>query len=189
MTDATVPPYADEADLWHRLAALLPSPGDVDEVRGCWDIGEQEAGLTVLVRRVRELGLPLGDVERAEIAVMAQEWGVWDQLGTDIAACPREVGPELLRVLGDGAGDPVPGRSVLPDRSSPELFLVPWITCASCGRTLARGHTREEWGDLSYLPLLYVVFTPGRSMAPRVFDREERHAAWSALAALRDSCG
>ncbi|ANP50304.1 hypothetical protein J2Z21_000950 [Streptomyces griseochromogenes] len=56
MNDCGTPPgpaepsYDDEAAVWHRLAALPPSPEDVDEVRGCWDIGEQEGGLSVLLR-------------------------------------------------------------------------------------------------------------------------------------------
>ncbi|MFJ3303667.1 hypothetical protein ACIPSA_11160 [Streptomyces sp. NPDC086549] len=187
MTDATEPPYADEAALWSRLAALLPFPEDVAEVRDCWDIGEQEAGLTVLVRRIRELGLPLGGVERAEIAVMARQWGVWDRLGADIVKCPGDPGqPTLLRVL--DAEDVIPGRSVVPDHPSSELLLVPWITCTGCGRVPARGHEREWWGDLSYLPRLYAVFAPDRSVAPQVFDHEERDAAWRALTALRAGC-
>ncbi|MBP2048027.1 hypothetical protein J2Z21_000951 [Streptomyces griseochromogenes] len=66
---------------------------------------------------------------------------------------------------------------------------VAWITCAGCGLTLAREHTREWWGDLSYLPLCHVVFGGDRAVASRVYDREERGAAWSALAALRAGCG
>ncbi|MFF4396404.1 hypothetical protein [Streptomyces sp. NPDC001480] len=182
------PPYADEAALWSRLAALLPDPVDVDEVQGCWDIGEQEGGLTVLVERIHEQGLSVSESARAELAVMAEQWGVWDQLGPDIARCGPVPDAARLRVLPDDAGDPLPASSVLPGPPAADLFLVPWIRCARCGRVLARGHRMEWWGKLSYLPLRYVVYAPGDAPAPQVFDPEERGAAWSALTALRTCC-
>lgn len=189
MTDLPLPPpYADEAAVWSRLAALLPDPVDVDEVQGAWDIGEQEGGLTVLVQKILEQGRAVDEPARAELAVMAEQWGVWDPLGPDIARCGPAPDAGVLRVLADDAGDPLPARSVLPDPPVPELFLVPWIGCARCGRVLARGHRREEWGLLSYLPLCYVVFTPGGGPAPRVYDQGGPGAAWSALAALRAGC-
>ncbi|MFF4016371.1 hypothetical protein [Streptomyces sp. NPDC001843] len=189
MTDGTLPPpYADEAARWSRLAALLPDPVDVDVVQGCWDIGEQEDGLTVLVEKIHEQGLAVDESARAELAVMAEQWGVWDQLGPDIARCGPAADAARLRVFPDDAGEPLPAGSVLTDLPAPGLFLVPWICCARCGRVLARGHRLEEWGELSYLPLCYVVFTPGGTPAPTVHDHEERGAAWSALAAVTAGC-
>ncbi|MGW2642116.1 hypothetical protein [Streptomyces sp. NPDC001348] len=182
------PPYADEAALWSGLAALLPDPVDVDLVQGCWDIGEQEGGLTVLVGKIREQGLAVDESARAELAVMAGRWGVWDRLGPDIARCGPAADAARLRVFPDDGGQPFPAGSVLESPPAPDLFLVPWIGCARCGRVLARGHRLEEWGELSHLPLCYVVSAPGGSPAPTVYDPEERGAAWAALAAVTADC-
>jgi hypothetical protein len=174
-----------EATRWSRLAALLPSAQDVDEVQACWDIGEQEAGLTMLVDRIRALGLPLADAARAELAVMAERWGVWEPLGAAVADCPPPPGRAIrLRVLPDGAAEPRPAHTVLPDPPAPGLLLVPWLVCTACDRTLARGHDREPWGGLSYLPLCYVVFGPGGD--PKGYAGADPAAAWRALEAL---CG
>ncbi|MBD0424771.1 hypothetical protein H0H10_37340 [Streptomyces sp. TRM S81-3] len=183
--------YAAEGAVWARLAALLPGADDADEVRGCWEIGEQEAGLEVLVGRLLEQELAVGDTARAELAVMAEQWGVWDRLGTGIVAClPGPAGPARLRVHEDGAEPPVPARSVLEDPAPGGLVLVPWVSCAGCGLVLARAHVYEEWEELSYLAEAYVVHAPGASRPPRVFARSEADdAAWSALAALREGCG
>ncbi|MER5750565.1 hypothetical protein [Streptomyces sp. NPDC002088] len=192
MTDERTKAYAAEAAVWTRLAGLLPASEDVDEVQGCWDIGEQEGGLDVLVGRLLELGLRVGESTRAEIAVMAEQWGVWDRLAARIVACPPD--PEqlaVLRVFEDGAKEPTAVRDVLPEHPSADVALVPWITCVRCGRVLARAHGREPWGDLSYQAEAYVVFAAGGGFAPRVFDREEPGAVWAALAALRGAgaCG
>ena len=178
--------YAAEAVLWSRLAGLQSAP-DREEVQGCWDIGEQEAGLELLVDRLREQGPGIGESARAELAVMAEQWGEWDWLGVRIAALPH-VGEEAdrLRVLPDGAEETRPAGFVLPGHPLAEAVLVPWIVCAPCGRVLARAHRREEWGALSFLAEGYVVFGPEH--APVVLPREEPGAAWDALAALRDGC-
>ncbi|GHB20300.1 hypothetical protein GCM10010377_07800 [Streptomyces viridiviolaceus] len=190
MNDRRAQAYAAEGAVWARLAGLLPGADDADEVQGCWDIGEQEAGLEVLVGRLLEQELAVDDAARAELAVMAGQWGVWDRLGTGIVACrPDPARPARLRVYEDGAEPPVPAWSVLPDPVSRELRLVPWIACAGCGLVLARAHTYEEWEELSYLAQSYVVHAPGGSGAPRVFERAEDGAAWSALAVVRDGCG
>ncbi len=182
--------YAAEGVVWSRLAALLPDAGDVDEVQGCWDIGEQEAGLDVLVGKLLEQGLAVGESTRAEIAVMAEQWGEWDRLAPGIVALPRDAGePALLRVFEDGARETVPVRSVLPEHPCAASVLVPWIMCGPCGRVLGRVHRREEWGGLSYCAQSYVVFDPAGTVAPSVFDGEEDGAVWSALAALRTGCG
>ncbi|MEV0170218.1 hypothetical protein AB0I00_03665 [Streptomyces sp. NPDC050803] len=181
MEDQRARAYAAEGVVWSRLARLLPDAGDVDEVQGCWDIGEQEAGLHVLVDRLLQQGLTVGEPERAELAVMAEQWGEWDQLGAGIAALPCGTGrPARLRVFEDGARDTIP-------HPAGEAVLVPWISCEPCGRVLARAHVQEEWGALSYLAVSYVVLAPDGARLE--FDAQEEAAAWSALGALRAGCG
>ncbi|MFJ3511087.1 hypothetical protein [Streptomyces luteogriseus] len=177
--------YAAEAVVWSRLAGLLSAPGDREEVQDCWDIGEQEAGLELLVDRLLGQGTGVGEPAVAELAVMAEQWGEWDWLGARIASLPL-AGEEAggLRVLRDGAEDTRPAGFVLPEHPLAASVLVPWIVCAPCERVLARAHRREEWGGLSFLAEGYVVFGPG--FDPVVFPREEPGAAWDALAALRD---
>ncbi|KMS76527.1 hypothetical protein ACM01_04905 [Streptomyces viridochromogenes] len=181
--------YAAEGVVWSRLAALLPAAEDVDEVQGCWDIAEQEAGLDLLVGRLVELGLPVGESARTEIAVMAEQWGEWDRLGAAIVACPGEdAQPVSLRVFEDGDEEaPVP-LDVLGERADPEQVLVPWIACVACGRVLARVHRRQEWGDLSYTAESYVVFAQDGSIEPLLFPGEDDGSGWSALEALRRAC-
>ncbi|MEV0241113.1 hypothetical protein AB0I06_14460 [Streptomyces sp. NPDC050674] len=177
--------YAAEAVVWSRLAGLLSAPGDREEVRTCWDIGEQEAGLEVLVDRLLGQGTGVEESARAELAVMAEQWGEWDWLGARIAALPG-AGEEAgrLRVVPDGAEETRPAGFVLPGHPLAATVLVPWIACAPCGRVLARSHRREEWGALSFLAEGYVVFGPER--APAVFPRDMPGACWAALDALRD---
>lgn len=91
--------YAAEGVVWSRLAGLLPSAEDVDRVQECWDIGEQEGGLCHLVDRLFALELSVDDVTRAELAAMASQWGVWDQLATDIVDLPGGQGERCGRVL------------------------------------------------------------------------------------------
>ncbi|WP_405868017.1 MULTISPECIES: hypothetical protein [unclassified Streptomyces] len=186
MDDRRARAYAAEGAVWSRLAALLPTAEDVDEVQACWDIGEQEGGLDALVGRLLELGLPIGGLERAELAVMAGQWGMWDPLGARIVACAGE--PGLLRVFEDGARKTLDVRSVVPGRPSAGSVLVPWIGCVGCGVCLGRVHTREKWGGLSFVAESYVVFGTERPPEPRVFDREEHGAVWSALDAVRGGC-
>ncbi|GHH80767.1 hypothetical protein [Streptomyces capitiformicae] len=191
MNDHRLRAYAAEAVIWSRLATLLPDAEDVDMVQGCWDIGEQEAGLHVLVDRLTELRLPVGESARVEIAVMAEQWGVWDQRGAEIAGLVQDAArPARLRVLDDDAEAPLPARTVLSEPPSPCSELVPWIVCPPCGRVLARSHRREEWGGLWFLAEAYVVFArEDDSFAPLVFDRERDEATWAALDALRTACG
>lgn len=144
----------------------------------------------MLVERPAGQGVPVGGSERAELAVTAEQWGVWDRLGASIAGCSPDAGrPARRRVCEDGAEETLPVRAVLPGYASPHSVLVPWIGCPPCGRALARVHRREEWGGLSYLAESYVVFAGDGAVAPLVFDREDEGAAWAALDALRTVCG
>jgi hypothetical protein len=78
-------------------------------------------------------------------------------LGPSLSRCPDYDAPSPLHLVEDLAGAPLPGTTVgLPDR----LFVIPWISCTACGRTLARGHSLEPWGDLSCTPEQYVVLGP-----------------------------
>ncbi|MBZ3904743.1 hypothetical protein [Streptomyces griseiscabiei] len=190
MNDDRLSAYAAEAVIWSGLAALLPGPEDVDLVQGCWDIGEQEAGLGALVERLSEARLPVDGTARTRIAVLAEVWDVWDRHGAEIAGLAEEPGrPARLRVLADGAEGTVPAGEVLAEPPSPTSELVPWIVCPPCGRTLARSHRREEWtGGLWYIAEAYVVFARDRAVTPLVFDAERDGAAWSALEALHGAC-
>ncbi|MFD0152646.1 hypothetical protein ACWGQ4_24670 [Streptomyces sp. NPDC055721] len=176
----------DEVARWHGLAALLP-PAQAQEFRDCWEIGEQEAGLDLLVAGLLEHRVPISDTTRAEIAVTAEDWGVWATLA-----------PGLGRCLGGGPGDgpvtliehagtvPLPGSSVGADTAWEALLVVPWLACTRCDRMLARAHHREGWGDLSFDARRYVLFAPDRSEPVRLFAPE---SVWEAFTALRESCG
>ncbi|MEV7884721.1 hypothetical protein ACWD3I_15730 [Streptomyces sp. NPDC002817] len=167
--------HATEGVVWSRLAGLLPGAEDVNQVQGCWDIGEQEGGLSYLVDRLFALGLSVDDVTRAELAAMASQWGVWDQLATDIVDLPGAQGK--VRVV-EGL-EPV-------DRDG--MALVPWMRCERCGRILALEHRHEAWGGLSFMPVSYVVSVPDDVGTPLVFDAEGPDAVWRALAALTATC-
>jgi hypothetical protein len=165
--------YAAEGVVWSRLAGLLPGPEDVELIQACWDIGEQEGGLLRLVDRLFELELSVDDSARAELAAMASQWGVWDQLATDIVDLPGSQG--RLRVL-DGL-EPV-GRD--------GTALVPWMRCEGCGRVLALEHRYESWGALSSQPVSYTVSAPDGTLLG--FDNEKEGAVWRALDALTAPC-
>jgi hypothetical protein len=178
--------YTDEAALWRRMARLLPSGEDAEEFLDCWEIGEQEAGLQfVLLPRLLEHGVPVGETTRAELAVLAGAWSMWDELGADIARCQGDPGQDaslrLVEFAYAAGGEPAPAGV----RTSAGALLVPWIACTRCGQVLARTHGREEWGALSYLPESYVVFARDGGTAPRVFADDR---VWEALDALRTEC-
>jgi hypothetical protein len=140
----------EEATLWRQFAALLP-PADARDVMDCWGIGEQEAGLDLLVSGLLQHQVPIRETTRAEIAVMAESWDRWVALAPGIAKCRSSDRAEAsLRLVEHGDGVPLPGPSVGVDATSADLLLVPWIACTWCGQVLARAYTREPWGDLSY---------------------------------------
>ncbi|MFE1908694.1 hypothetical protein ACFW96_34290 [Streptomyces gardneri] len=164
----------DEAARWDRYATLLP-PAEAQEFRDCRQIGEQEAGLDLLVATLLEHRVPISDTTRAEIAVTAEEWGVWATLA-----------PALGRCVGDG--DPGDGSLKLVERAvgvtADPFVVVPWLACTRCDRTLARMHHRESWGDLSLAASRYVL--SDRDEPVRLFERE---ALWDAVTELRSPCG
>ncbi|WP_158997683.1 hypothetical protein [Streptomyces aureus] len=171
-----------EAAVWHRLAALLP-PEDAQEVLEFWGIGEQEGGLELLVSALLKHQVAIDETTRAEIAIVAEAWGMWPlPLGPLLSQCPGNGTASALQLIEDTARSPLPGTTVgLPDH----LLLIPWISCTACGRALARAHTREPWGDLSYTPEQYVILDTDQGVALQVLTQG---SGWDALMALRTSC-
>ncbi|MGW2182020.1 hypothetical protein ACWCXX_28785 [Streptomyces sp. NPDC001732] len=172
----------DEAAVWHRLAALLPSD-DAQDVMDSWNIGEQEGGLELLVSALLRHQVPMDETTRAEIAVVCEAWGMWPlPLEPRLSQCPGSGTVSALCLIENTAGTPLPATTVgLAD----QLLLVPWISCTPCGQTLARAHTREPWGELSHTPEHYVVLDTDQGTALRLFPRGD---GWEALTALRGSC-
>jgi len=171
-----------EAVVWHRLAALLPSE-DSREVLDFWGTGEQEGGLGLLVSSLLQHQVAIDESTRAEIAVLGEAWGMWPlPLAPLLSQCPGNGTASALKLIEDTASTPLPGTAVgLPDR----LLLIPWIRCTACGRALARAHTREPWGELSYTPEQYVILNAEQGAAVQVLTQG---SGWDALTALRASC-
>ncbi|MEU7075893.1 hypothetical protein AB0B30_37765 [Streptomyces narbonensis] len=168
----------DEAARWRRCATLLP-PAEAEEFTDCWEIGEQEAGLDLLVATLLERQEPISDTVRVEIAVIAERWGVWATLA-----------PGLRRCVGSGPGDgslklvDPAGAAPLPYASADDpLVVVPWLACTRCDRILARVHHRGGWGDFSHARSRYVL--SDRDVPAREFEREE---LWDAVNELRAPC-
>ncbi|MEU3693429.1 hypothetical protein [Streptomyces narbonensis] len=167
----------DEAARWDRYATLLP-PAEAQEFTDCWEIGEQEAGLDLLVATLLEHQVPLSDTTRAEIAVAAEEWGVWATLAPGLRRCVGG-GPDggSLRLVGPADATP------LSDPAWDPFVVAPWLACTRCDRALARMHHREGWGDGSLGGTRYVL--SDRDAPVRLFERE---ALWDAVTELQASC-
>ncbi|MEU6371982.1 hypothetical protein [Streptomyces sp. NPDC046909] len=165
-----------EDQVWPRLAGLLRTTEEAAAVLECREIAEQEAALCLLVDRLFELELSVGDLARAELAAMASLWSVWDTLGEDIVALPGAQG--TLRMFWNL--EPVDGRD--------GMALVPWMQCVGCGRILALEHRHESWGALSFSPVSYVVSVPDGEGTQYVYDAEGPDAVWRALERLTATC-
>ncbi|MFD0381218.1 hypothetical protein [Streptomyces sp. NPDC127112] len=166
----------DEALVWDRFAALLPDP-DGDEVRVCWAVGEQEAGLDYLVDALLRHRVRIGEDTRAEIAVVAEGWGVREAVARRLVECPGDGLPAELELVEGadtvvGVGDPVLDG----------FLLIPWIRSTGSGRLLVRAHVEEPWGDLSLIPEYYGVLASGQGPVLRLF---ESFSAREALEELR----
>jgi hypothetical protein len=168
----------DDVVVWNRLAALLPE-AEAQEMKDCWDIGEQEAGLGLLVSGLLAHQLPISETARAQISVLAETWGERELLT-----------PRSLQCRGDGArtrlklierADEIMIESSGGADQDPAGVLVPWITCARCGHALMRTHTREPWGGLSYLAENYVITSPESDAVLRSFPADSAGAAFAAL--------
>ncbi|WP_326763472.1 hypothetical protein OG978_01715 [Streptomyces sp. NBC_01591] len=175
----------DEATQWRGFAALLP-PADAAGFMDCWDIGEQEAGLDQFIASLLKHQVPISDTVRAEIAVTAEVWGMRTALAPGLGRCLGDHQEDnRLRLIEHADTVPLPGSSVATDAALADLLVVPWIACTRCDRVLARAHSQEPWGDLSYLARHYVLFVPGRSTSTALIATD---AAWGALTELRMSC-
>ncbi|MFD0356225.1 hypothetical protein ACFVHW_21170 [Streptomyces sp. NPDC127110] len=163
-----------EADVWNRFVSLLPD-GEGHEVQVCWDIGEQEAGLDLLVGGLLEHQVAISETMRAEISVVAESWGV-----------RRDIASRLLACRGDGLPGPielVERPTTTPLANLPELadfLVVPWIRHSS-GRLLTRAHVEEPWGDLSLIPEHYAVLASVQGPALRLFESFSAREALEAL--------
>ncbi|WP_329386110.1 hypothetical protein OG625_26970 [Streptomyces sp. NBC_01351] len=163
----------DEADVWKRFTCLLPT-ADADEVQGCRGIGEQEAGLDLLVGALLKHQVPLSETTRAEISVVAETWGVREAVSPRLLDCPGDGLPAAL-LLVEG-----PYTLELIDPKLAGFLLVPWIRCTASGRLLIRAHAEEPWG-LSLIPEHYAVLASEQGPSLRLFDSS---AAWEALQEL-----
>ncbi|MEV6117644.1 hypothetical protein AB0L59_35505 [Streptomyces sp. NPDC052109] len=169
----------DDAVIWNRLAALLPE-AEAQEVKDCWDIGEQEAGLGLLVSGMLGHRVPISETVRAQISVLAETWGERETLTPRILRC-RVDGPSDHLKLIEGDGSIVPEAIGGAEQDLAGLVLVPWIACVRCGQVLMRAHARESWGDLSYLARHYIITTPNRVTVLRRFPADSSSVAFAAL--------
>ncbi|MEU2619418.1 hypothetical protein ABZ642_14840 [Streptomyces sp. NPDC007157] len=169
----------DDAVIWNRLAALLPE-AEAQEVKDCWDIGEQEAGLGMLVSGILGHQVPISDTVRAQISVLAETWGEREALTSRILQCRDEGEAGPLKLV-EGDGSIVPEQIAGAEQDLAGVVLVPWIVCARCGQVLMRAHVRETWGDLSYLARHYVITTPNRATVSRLFPADSAGAAFVSL--------
>lgn len=170
-----VNPVDSEADTdaegaaWDRLAGLLPEPA-AGEVRDCRAIGEQEAGLGLLLGGLLAYGVALDGTTRAELSVLTETWGEREALAARLAACADTGAPSPVRLLpadesaGETADETADETAGEADGESDDTtgdpvgsVRVPWIACDRCGATLLRIHTREPWGGPSYPAEAYVV--------------------------------
>ncbi|MFD8143904.1 hypothetical protein [Streptomyces sp. NPDC059708] len=171
----------DEAEVWDRFAALLPD-ADGDEVRVCWDIGEQEAGIEYLVDALLRYGVRIGEDTRAEISVVAEEWGMRQAVAGRLVRCTGDGRPAGVELVDEADAVPLGGEPVDPALDG--FLLIPWIRSTGSGRLLVRAHVEEPWGDLSLIPEYYGVLASERGLALRLF---ESFSARAALEELRGS--
>ncbi|MFI6090742.1 hypothetical protein [Streptomyces sp. NPDC051218] len=173
----------DDVVMWERLTALLPE-AEAQEVKDCWDIGEQEAGLGLLVSGLLAHETPISETIRAQLSVLAEAWGERERLTPEILQCRGADQTAGLKLIEPDAGsaEEVLGEA---DHDAADFFLVPWIACARCGQVLMRAHTREPWGGLTYLAQHYAITSPDRATVLRMFPP---CSATTAFAALQGNC-
>lgn len=170
----------NDIDAWHELSALLP-PAEAQEFNDCWAIGEQEAGLDVLVSGLLAHDVAISETVRARISVLAEVWGVLETLTPRILRCRGDNSPAPAVTLVEQDAALVGGDPVRADADLAGLVLVPWIRCTRCGRNLMRVHTRAEWGALSYLAEHYAISTPDRATVIRLFPVDGADQAFASL--------
>ncbi|MFD5537962.1 hypothetical protein ACFWIJ_08965 [Streptomyces sp. NPDC127079] len=169
----------DDAVIWNRLAALLPE-AEAQEVKDCRDIGEQEAGLGLLVSGILGHQVPISETDRARISVLAETWGEREALTAQILQFRDEGEPGPLKLI-EGDGSTVPEAIGGAEQELAGLVLVPWIACTRCGQVLTRAYSRESWGDLSYLARHYVITTPDRATVSLLFSADSAREAFVSL--------
>lgn len=169
----------DDAVLWNQLAALLPE-AEAQEVKDCWDIGEQEAGLGLLAAGILAHQVRISETARAQISMLAETWGEREVLTPQILQC-RDAGiPGPLKLI-EGDRNTAPKAIDGAEQDLAGLVLVPWIACTRCGQVLMRAHARESWGDLSYLARHYVITTQNRATVLLRFPTDSADAAFASL--------
>ncbi|MFJ8039105.1 hypothetical protein ACIRBX_01160 [Kitasatospora sp. NPDC096147] len=167
-----------DRDRWHRLADLLPETA-AEEVKECWETGEQEAGLRLLIEGLLASQTPVGGEDRARIAVFTEQWGQRELLAPGLLRCLGDGAPAAVRLL-DGEGGE--GGELLPgEGESAGLVLVPWMRCNRCGRYLLRAHRWEDWDDLSQLAVHYPIASADLGTVLRTFPADELDAAFADL--------
>ena len=165
------------------LSLLSLVPGEFHEwPRGAWDIGEQEAALTGLVKAIADSGTVTSDFDRAQIAVLAERWGCWTTLRGALAECPRDThAPQAVAVIEDTPeGTRVKAsiaRQIAGDNPWPGCTVVAWIACRQCEEVLTRIHEIESWNYPSNLAKAYVILP----------SRTAFSTGTAALAALTDA--
>ncbi|MEU3778872.1 hypothetical protein AB0F11_37855 [Streptomyces sp. NPDC032472] len=169
----------DKIVIWNRLAALLPEP-EAQHVRDAWDIGEQEAGLSMLIAGLLDHRVRLSETDRAQISVVSEIWGERENLAGRLLQCGGDGRPAAVELL-DPDDVVLDAAELGAEGDLAQLLLVPWIECTRCGRTLMRGHTLEHWGDLSYLASHYLIVSPDDESIEREFSDESKQAAFDAL--------
>ncbi|MEU0031167.1 hypothetical protein [Streptomyces sp. NPDC006335] len=169
----------DDAVIWNWLAAFLPE-AEAQQVKDCWDIGEQEAGLGLLVSGLLDHRVPISETARAQISVLAEIWGERETLTPRILQCRNDGTSGNLKLI-EGDESIVPKATGGAEQDPAGCVLVPWIACTRCGQVLMRAHARENWGDLSYLARHYVITTPNRATVLRLFPADSASAAFAAL--------
>jgi hypothetical protein len=168
-----------DVETWHRLATLLP-PAEAQEFRDCWAIGEQEAGLGLLVSGILTNHVAISETVRAQLSVLAETWGEREALTPRILQCRGDGQPAAVTLI-EHDEVLVSGDTVAADCALVGLLLVPWIICSRCDQVLARVHTREAWGDLSYLARHYAITTPDRPVVARLFPADSADEAFASL--------
>jgi hypothetical protein len=153
-----------DAAIWNWLAALLPE-AEAQEVKDCWDIGEQEAGLGLLVSGILDHRVPISETVRVQISVLAETWGERETLTPRILQC-RDDGTSGHLKLIEGDGSIVPeayrwGRTG-PGRSRPSPLdrvheMWPGSDARPCPRKLGRSllpgaALRHHDGEPSHRP-------------------------------------
>ncbi|KAB7835581.1 hypothetical protein [Streptomyces mobaraensis] len=168
----------DDAVLWSRLVALLPE-AEAEGVEECRAVGEQEAGLGLLVSGLLDHQVPISEMVRARLSVLAEIWGEREALTPQILQCRGDGALSSVELI-EGDGSAVPEATGWAGQDLAGLVLVPWISCPGRGRVLMRAHTQEYWGDLSYLARHYVISEPDRGVL-RVFPADSADAAFTSL--------